>query len=497
MKFAVWAAALACCLSASLGADAQVWRSVGPDISGNRYELDVSSLRHEGSFTTSWYRMTLAQDQTVKGTLFKRFHSEVIHRVDNCANGAFADAAVNMLDASGAIVSSTVLTPAQLQFTPAVPGSISQVIQRWVCGEVARRAGLVAALQVGPTSQTQWKLFGTDAVNGVQWFFAPDSIKAADDLSTVLVEGVSNTVSVMASGPPYKYYFGLDAIDCDHRTITVAANDVYEEGGDLVYTYKLDPNGPINPARIAPGSIGDMLSAQVCGRQAAPDSAPAGPDQKTSTTLSSGTAWLGPKGYLITANHVVDGANAIDLVQDGKIVGAAEVVIADPANDIAVLRPRLTDGVHAAIPLRSEPVRLGEKAVTLGYPDPEALGPSIKLTAGEVSATAARSDVSATDPRWMQISTPIQPGNSGGPVLDADGRAIGIVLAKQTKMTEADVAPENVNYALKINYVANLLDGLPDIGNYRPPQAAKSALDAIDRLEGSVFLIAASIPAEG
>jgi hypothetical protein len=71
------------------------------------------------------------------------------------------------------------------------------------------------------------------------------------------------------------------------------------------------------------------------------------------------------------------------------------------------------------------------------------------------------------------------------------------VLARQVKLSDAEMTPENVNYAVKISYVASLLGGLPDIGGYRQPETAKSPLDAIERLEGSVFLIAASVPAEG
>src|SRR6185295_4016997 len=86
-----------------------------------------------------------------------------------------------------------------------------------------------------------------------------------------------------------------------------------------------------------------------------------------------GTGWLGPKGYLITANHVIEGATQLELAYDGKIVGKAEVVVTDPANDIAILKPILP-GPHPVIPFDTAPVHLGDRVFTLGYPAPDVLG---------------------------------------------------------------------------------------------------------------------------
>jgi len=496
MKFSAFVGAAAFILLAvSPLVHAQVWRTAGSDSTGASYELDVSSLRHAGPLVTSWYRMTLAQDQPVKGALFKRFHSELVQRVDDCANGAFADATVAMYSGSGALVGSAVLSPAQLQFEAVAPGSMNQIIQRWTCGEIARRDSLVAGVQASPASQTQWRAFGSDAVNGVQWFYAPDSIKMSDKAVTVVVEGVSNTVSIMTNGPAYKYYYAQDSIDCPDRTLEVLSNDAYEERGELVYTYLSSPGAPARPTRVSPGTIADTLITQICASQTvapAPQS-----DTKTgSTSIDSGTAWLGPKGYLITAEHVVDGAVAIAIGQNGEKVGTAVVVVSDPANDIAVLKPKFVGAARfPSLPLADEPAALGEHVFTLGYPAPDLLGADVKMTSGDVSALSGLDVVSnrPDDARLLQISVPVQSGNSGGPLIDDQGRVAGVVLSKADSIGDHELA-EDVNFAIKVGYVRDLLAGLPDLGGERTASRAASLTGRVADAEPSVFLIVVETP---
>jgi S1-C subfamily serine protease len=91
----------------------------------------------------------------------------------------------------------------------------------------------------------------------------------------------------------------------------------------------------------------------------------------------------------------------------------------------------------------------------------------------------------------MQVSIPIHSGNSGGPVIDSQGRAVGIVISKMTKAGDDEVA-QNVNYALKIGYVRSLMAELPTLG---APAAAtpRSSLSAlVAELQGSVFLVIAT-----
>src|SRR5207249_3907696 len=93
----------------------------------------------------------------------------------------------------------------------------------------------------------------------------------------------------------------------------------------------------------------------------------------------------------------------------------------DAANDLAILK---VEGKSRALPVAaSRIVQLGEPVFTIGFPNVALQGFEPKLTRGEVSSLAGIQD----DPRYFQISVPVQPGNSGGPLVDSRGNVVGIV----------------------------------------------------------------------
>ena len=101
--------------------------------------------------------------------------------------------------------------------------------------------------------------------------------------------------------------------------------------------------------------------------------------------------------------------------------------------------------------------RLGEYVVAFGYPHADILASSGNFTQGNVTALAGMGD----DSRYLQISTPVQAGNSGGPLLDQSGNLVGIVTSKLNALKMAQASgdlPQNVNFALKASIVASFLD---------------------------------------
>ena len=128
---------------------------------------------------------------------------------------------------------------------------------------------------------------------------------------------------------------------------------------------------------------------------------------------SSGSGFaIGDGTFVVTANHVVRGCTTINIPD----VGSATLVKSDPRADLAILRPSLP--LAAGLRFRSgHPVRLGEEIVVIGYPLRGLLSSPPTITTGIVSSLAGIRD----DRTEMQISAPVQPGNSGGPsVLEAD-----------------------------------------------------------------------------
>lgn len=175
--------------------------------------------------------------------------------------------------------------------------------------------------------------------------------------------------------------------------------------------------------------------------------------QEQETNEWSGTGFALKNGYIVTNFHVIDGAKTISIQGVKGIFGKsynATVVASDKSNDLALLK--ITDSSFTGfgnIPytIASSTSEVGEDIYVLGYPLTSTMGDEIKLTTGVISSkTGFQGDVSL-----YQISAPIQPGNSGGPLFNKKGNVIGVVSAKHA-------GAENVGYAIKASYLRNLIE---------------------------------------
>ena len=170
------------------------------------------------------------------------------------------------------------------------------------------------------------------------------------------------------------------------------------------------------------------------------------------------SAWSGSgieiaKGYIITNYHVVDGAANIKVqrvVNNQEERFTAEAVAVDKVNDLALIKikdPNYYKYQELPYSVKFATSDVGESCYALGYPMISTMGTEVKLTTGVISSRSGfQGDVST-----YQVSVPIQPGNSGGPLFNYDGELIGIINAKHTNA-------ENVSYAIKTVYVRNLLE---------------------------------------
>lgn len=170
--------------------------------------------------------------------------------------------------------------------------------------------------------------------------------------------------------------------------------------------------------------------------------------------FSGSGAIVTSSGYILTAAHVVAGAARVSVVTESG-ANEAKVVRVDEQNDLAVLKIAAKDLLPLPV-VTSRGVRLGQPVATIGFPNIGIQGFSPKLTRGEISSLNGIGD----DPRSWQISVPVQPGNSGGPLLDANGNLIGVVASKLgLKAAEATSdLPQNVAYAVKSAYALALLE---------------------------------------
>jgi S1-C subfamily serine protease len=199
----------------------------------------------------------------------------------------------------------------------------------------------------------------------------------------------------------------------------------------------------------------------------------------------SGTGFLiSADGLVVTNHHVIDGASTIE-VHQGRVIYLASVVARDAANDLAVLKTEMK-GTPLAIASARDSMR-GDEVMTLGYPLPDIEGENQRATFGRVNATTGIMD----DARYLQIDVPVQPGNSGGPLLNKRGQVIGIVtlrLDDEVTFRATGAIPQNVNYAVKADYLTALLPPSPQPAVVAPaPEMELAAL--VGLVENSVVRI--------
>lgn len=183
--------------------------------------------------------------------------------------------------------------------------------------------------------------------------------------------------------------------------------------------------------------------AAVAQRPAAP---PASPPREPRVRSNGSGVVVSSTGHVLTANHVLEGCRSIRVGLAGSPPVEASVVGRDPRNDLALLKAATTFADVAAI--RMDAVRIGENVVVYGFPLGGMLAASGNVTFGNVSALVGLGD----DSRMLQVSAPVQPGNSGGPLFDGSGLVIGIVQSKLHAVNVARASgdiPQNVNFALR------------------------------------------------
>jgi S1-C subfamily serine protease len=202
-------------------------------------------------------------------------------------------------------------------------------------------------------------------------------------------------------------------------------------------------------------AAGDFsISVKPVAQTIAPASPPPPKPSKTVDTNGTGIV-ISKNGHVLTNNHVVSGC-----VGDihGNLTGEApvplRVVSTDETNDLALLQaPNFTE---AAV-IRATAIRSGDAVIAIGYPYHGLLSSDFTVTAGLISSLSGL----LNDTRYLQISAAVQPGNSGGPLLDTSGNVIGVVAAKINAIKFAKATgdiPENINFAIKTGAVRDFLD---------------------------------------
>lgn len=161
--------------------------------------------------------------------------------------------------------------------------------------------------------------------------------------------------------------------------------------------------------------------------------------------VATGTGFVvSPQGHVLTNYHVIKGAKRIKVL---GVEGSLRLVARDPYNDLALLKLPFTPKEVVRFRSPDQKVHVGEAVVVIGYPLHGLLATETNVTTGIVSALGGP----ANDKRLLQITAPVQRGNSGGPLLDKSGLVIGVVVSKLNALKLAILTgeiPQNVNFAI-------------------------------------------------
>jgi S1-C subfamily serine protease len=214
------------------------------------------------------------------------------------------------------------------------------------------------------------------------------------------------------------------------------------DGGDnLVTTYFTDRNMAIS--HLANNGLGVVDDADVTKNE-------------TGKIIMKGFGsgfLISKDGYIATNHHVVEDAKSVKVSTKGKVFDA-KVLAIDDESDLAILKIDSVVASHLHIKADKD-VAIGDEVFTIGFPRPSSQGFNPKFTDGTISSLTGLSDSDV----HFQISVPIQPGNSGGALVDSSGAAVGIIVSTlnyQSTVSEQSGLPQNVNFAVKSSYLLSL-----------------------------------------
>jgi len=300
--------------------------------------------------------------------------------------------------------------------------------------------------------QAQYHLFGTAVTANLVTSFLPNNA-AVEQLRK------AHLMVAVAKGTTLQF-----TLDSTGKLLPVIANCVAKiKAGGLASAGDFSIIPPPKPATPKP----------VVQSAAAPATPPTKPSKLVE--INGSGFLISTDGHILTNHHVINSCV-------GDIYGnlssqsqtALRIVSKDETNDLALLQA--STGYKEIASIRATAIRPGEAVIAIGYPYHGLLTSDFTVTTGIVSSLSGLFN----DTRYLQISAAVQPGNSGGPLLDASGNVVGVVAEKLATLKFVKATgeiPENINFAIKTGAVRDFLDN--SVGSYQTAEA-KSELKTAD-----------------
>lgn len=306
--------------------------------------------------------------------------------------------------------------------------------------------------------QRDWIAFnkpnGTSATGGI--YVLKNSFRKLDSQLSEIITG-------MATAPDGQPGVSLSStvINCSNRTMAIAAGAFFDSSARLTGKMALERH-KWDFTTISKDIPFNAVMDWVCVSSA--------PGENQNGSSGSGF-YVNASGNVITNAHVVENCKDIQ-VRQGKQSYPATLVARDRIFDLALLK---TKASQPAPQVRSRPIEVGDAVYASGFPLSTFLGSELNFTDGKVSSLKGIGG-NATN---FQITAPVQPGNSGGPLIDKSGNIAGVVVAKLNAIKVAAMTgdiPQNINFAIKSDVLRIFLDGNDVIYN---SAASDSTIDPV------------------
>lgn len=280
-------------------------------------------------------------------------------------------------------------------------------------------------------------------------FLKPELIDRGGTVVEILQEAhtATNTPSIPSSGP-------VSYASAVEKTATSVVN---------IYTAKIVTERP-NPLQDDPffkRFFGDSSAA---------------PRKRLETSLGSGVI-VSSQGYILTNNHVVQGADEIRIILANGETPSAKIVGTDPDTDLAVLKINYTK-LPAITIGQSDALRVGDVVLAIGNP----FGVGQTVTMGIVSATGRNQLGINTFENFIQTDAAINPGNSGGALINANGKLVGI----NTAIFSRSGGSQGIGFAIPASLARDVMQEIIEHGRVRRGWLGVEAQDLTPQLAESL-----------
>jgi S1-C subfamily serine protease len=279
-----------------------------------------------------------------------------------------------------------------------------------------------------------------------------DALRRAGTFERVSVVEQNDTTNPEPGDDDYVIFYQVRSTGANNVGTWTAGWRVRRKGSPAVIPVGFDPGVPVGGPRLAAFVKTVRQAAVNLGTRT-----PGVPGAVAGGPGSGSGFFINAAGQVVTNDHVVNACSTIRVLDTAKTARTATVVARDATNDLALLATGTAPKATARL-RETRTVRAGESVVVTGFPLAGLVGSEMQVTTGTLTSLAGISD----DTRIFQISAPVQPGNSGGPLLDGEGNVIGVVSATLNALRVAvatgGAIPQNVNFAIKSSVLRNFLE---------------------------------------